>query len=149
VGEKPGYQVIHKRDAPLRTGPSLIDAQLFEPLDLEVRQIVGFDSIADLKRVAADFAVFDIGVAVNREVEDHRNFFSARGTGEKVFHGRYGTACPCRMQLLSEIVKRCGQSSSIDHNPFRPDEAQLRANPHSVQSANKTARAASQVSVKL
>ncbi len=134
MGEKTGNQVIPKREAPLRTVPSLIDAHLFEPLDLEVRQIVVFDGIADLKRVAADFAVFDVGVAVNREVEDHRNLFSARGTGEEVFHGEYGTACSWHMQLLSEIrsieqrrsyhLGRTTRSSEPIHMALRPPTKQ-------------------------
>jgi len=46
---------------------------LFEALDLKVRQGLVFDGIADLERVATDLTVFDVGVTVNREVEDHRN----------------------------------------------------------------------------
>jgi hypothetical protein len=59
---------------------------LFETLRLEVSQGIIFNGIADLKRVAAHLTIFDIGVTVNREVQDHRDFFAAEGTGEGVFH---------------------------------------------------------------
>ena len=61
-------------------------SHLFEALDLKVRQGLVFDGIADLERVAADLTVFDVGVTVNREVEDHRNLRPARGAGKEVFH---------------------------------------------------------------
>jgi hypothetical protein len=51
-----------------------------------VSQGTVFDGIGDLKRVAAHLTVFDIGVMANREVQDHRDFFAAEGTGEGVFH---------------------------------------------------------------
>ena len=59
---------------------------LFETLGLEVSQGVVFDGIADLEGVAADLTVFDVGVTANREVQDHRDLFAAKGTGEGVFH---------------------------------------------------------------
>lgn len=61
--------------------------QLFETLGLEVSEGIVFDGIADLERVAADLTVFDVGMAVNREIQDHRNLSPAKGTGEGVFHG--------------------------------------------------------------
>jgi hypothetical protein len=36
--------------------------------------------------VAADFAIFNIGLAANGEVQDHRNHFATIRTVEGVFH---------------------------------------------------------------
>ena len=49
-------------------------------------QGIVFDGIANLKRVTAHLTVFDIGVTTNREVQDHRDLFAAKGTDEGVFH---------------------------------------------------------------
>ena len=49
-------------------------------------QGIVFDGIANLKRVTAHLAVFDIGLTANREVQDHRDIFAAEGTDEGVFH---------------------------------------------------------------
>ena len=65
---------------------SPLHSLLFETLGLEVSQGSIFDGITDLKRVTAHLTVFDIGVTVNREVQNHRDLFAAKGTGEGVFH---------------------------------------------------------------
>jgi hypothetical protein len=41
---------------------------------------------ADLDRLAAYFAVFDVGLAVYRQIQDHRNLLTAIRTIELVFH---------------------------------------------------------------
>ena len=43
-------------------------SQLFQALRLEVSKDLIFNGIADFKWIAADLAVFDVGVMVNREV---------------------------------------------------------------------------------
>lgn len=59
---------------------------LFEHLGVKARENVILDCIADLDGLAADFTVFDVGLATDRNVEDHRNFFPAVRAGEAVFH---------------------------------------------------------------
>jgi hypothetical protein len=59
---------------------------LFETLGIKVSQDIVFHGITDLERVAAHLTVFDVCVTVNREVQDHRDLFAAKGTGEGVFH---------------------------------------------------------------
>lgn len=60
--------------------------QLLETLGFELSQGIVFDGVADLEGVAADLTVFDVAVTVNREVQDHRDLFATKGTGERVFH---------------------------------------------------------------
>ena len=60
--------------------------KLLEDFCAETSERVVLHGIADLDRVAADLAVFDIGLPSNGEVEDHRNFFSAIRACEEVFH---------------------------------------------------------------
>ena len=69
--------------------------QLLETLGFEFTQGIVFDGIGDLEGVAADLTVFDVAVTVNREVQDHRDLFAAKWTGEGVFHDQYATANPC------------------------------------------------------
>jgi hypothetical protein len=61
-------------------------SQLFHRLGLEVDEGIVFDGITDLERIAAHLTVFDVGVTVDGEVQDHRNFRAAIRTGEGVFH---------------------------------------------------------------
>jgi hypothetical protein len=65
--------------------PALLDHHLFYGLGLEVDKGIVFDGITDLERIAANLTVFDVGVTVDREVQDHRNICAAKGTGEGVF----------------------------------------------------------------
>jgi hypothetical protein len=44
------------------------------------------DVVTNLDWVAADFAVFDVDLTVNRYVENHRNLFPAIGTVKEVLH---------------------------------------------------------------
>jgi hypothetical protein len=71
--------------------------QLLETLGLKLSQGIVFDGVADLEGVAADLTVFDVAVPVNREVQDHRDLFAAKWTGEGVFHDQYATANPSRI----------------------------------------------------
>jgi hypothetical protein len=59
---------------------------LFEALRFEMSQGIVFDGIANLRRVTAHLGVFDIGMTASREVQDHRDLFAAKWTGEGVFH---------------------------------------------------------------
>jgi hypothetical protein len=59
---------------------------LFERLSVEGRKSVILDCIADLDGLAANLTVFDVGLATDRNVQDHRDFFPAIRAGEAVFH---------------------------------------------------------------
>jgi hypothetical protein len=55
------------------------------------------DVVTNLDWVAADFAVFDVDLTVNRYVENHRNLFPAIGTVKEVLHQKniaLTEACP-------------------------------------------------------
>jgi hypothetical protein len=71
--------------------------QLLETLGFELSQGIVFNGVGDFERVAADLTVFDVAVTVTREVQDHRDLFAAKGTGEGMFHGTYATANLFRM----------------------------------------------------
>jgi hypothetical protein len=43
-------------------------------------------AVTDLDWVAADFAVFDVALTANGEVENHRNLFATIGADEGMFH---------------------------------------------------------------
>lgn len=76
--------------------------QLLETLGLELSQGIVFDGVLDFERVAADFTVFDVAVTVNREVQDHRDLFATKWTGEGMFHDTYATANPCLITMERE-----------------------------------------------
>jgi hypothetical protein len=61
---------------------------LAECLGIEAGEFVIFYGKADLDWFAAYLAVFDIGLAADRQVQHHRDFFSTIWTGEFVFHWR-------------------------------------------------------------
>src|SRR5688572_1085082 len=60
--------------------------KLLGNLGVEVSEGIFFYGIAKLDGIAADFTVFDVGVAGNREVQDHRDLFPAIGAAKGVFH---------------------------------------------------------------
>jgi hypothetical protein len=60
--------------------------KLFEDLGGELRERIILYAVADLDRVAADFAVFDVALPANRQVENHRNLFPTIWAGKGVFH---------------------------------------------------------------
>jgi hypothetical protein len=53
---------------------------------MEAGEFVVLYRKADFDRFAAYFAIFDVGLAANGQVQHHRNFFTAIWTGECVFH---------------------------------------------------------------
>jgi hypothetical protein len=55
---------------------------------MEVDEGIVFDGITDLERIAAHLTVFDVGVTVDRRVQDHRNVRAAKGTDEGMFHNQ-------------------------------------------------------------
>ena len=59
---------------------------LLEDFGGKVREGVILHAVTDLNRVAADFAIFDVSLTANGEVQDHRDFFPAIGAVEGVFH---------------------------------------------------------------
>jgi hypothetical protein len=59
---------------------------LFYAPGLEVDEGIVFDRITDLERIAAYLTVFDVGVTVDREVQNHRNARATKGTDEGMFH---------------------------------------------------------------
>jgi hypothetical protein len=75
----------------------VVKDQLLETLGFELSQGTVFDGVADLEGIAADLTVFDVAVTVNREVQDHRDLFATKWTGEGVFHATYATVNPCRI----------------------------------------------------
>ena len=60
--------------------------QLLKTLGLELSQGIVFDGVTNFDGIAADLTIFDIAVTVNREVQDHRDLFAAKWTGEGMFH---------------------------------------------------------------
>jgi hypothetical protein len=60
--------------------------KLFERLGAKRSERVVFHSAGNLDRLAAYFAVFDIGLAAHRKVDNHRNLFAAVWAIEKMFH---------------------------------------------------------------
>lgn len=78
---------------------------LLEAFGLELNQGIVFDGVANFDGIAADLTVFDVAVTVNRKVQDHRDLFAAKWTGEGMFHDKYATAISCRItnpQTLAE-----------------------------------------------
>src|ERR1700676_179722 len=59
---------------------------LFQDLGGELSERIILYAVTDLDWVAADFAVFDVVLTSNRQVENHRNFFPAIWAVERVFH---------------------------------------------------------------
>jgi hypothetical protein len=59
---------------------------LFESLGVETSERIVLYAVTDLDWVAAHFTVLDVALAANRQVENHRNLFSAIGATEGVFH---------------------------------------------------------------
>ena len=59
---------------------------LFEDLGIEVTERIVLYAVTDLDWVAADFAVFDVGLTANRQVENHRNLFPTIWASKEVFH---------------------------------------------------------------
>jgi hypothetical protein len=59
---------------------------LLEAFGIETSERIILYAVADLDWVAADFAVFNVSLTANRQVEDHRNLFSTIRAVEGVFH---------------------------------------------------------------
>jgi hypothetical protein len=59
---------------------------LFKPLGVESFDDIVLNAVADFNWIAADFTIFDVGLAPHRSVQDHRNLFPTIWTGEVVFH---------------------------------------------------------------
>jgi hypothetical protein len=68
------------------TTPGVEGKGLFEALGSEAGHVIFFDAIADLDGIATDFAIFDIDLARNREIENHGDFLAAVRAHETVFH---------------------------------------------------------------
>jgi hypothetical protein len=60
---------------------------------VEANDGVVFRGAGNFDGIAANFAVFHIGLMANRKVHDHRNLFPAIRANEKVFH--LESACEC------------------------------------------------------
>src|SRR5216683_659336 len=59
---------------------------LFQNFGGEAREDIVFHVVTNLNRVAANFAILDIGLTANRNVQDHRNFFPAIWAMEEMLH---------------------------------------------------------------
>jgi hypothetical protein len=66
----------------------MVGSPLGKCFGVKTGDIIIFYSETDLDWFAADFAVFDVGLAADGYVQNHRNLFSAVRTGELVFHQR-------------------------------------------------------------
>ena len=66
------------------------EVYLFQSDGFELHQGVVFDCVADLNRMATDFAVFHVGLVANRGVEHHGNLFPAVRACEGVLHQEVG-----------------------------------------------------------
>jgi hypothetical protein len=64
----------------------LIDKSLAKRFGVEASDVVILYGKADLNRLAAYLAVFDIGLATDGQVQDHRNLFAAIRAAEFVLH---------------------------------------------------------------
>jgi hypothetical protein len=62
-------------------------SNLFEGLGIEAGEGIVFYGVTDLDRFAAHFAVFDIALMADRQVQNHRNLFPIVRAVEGVFHG--------------------------------------------------------------
>ena len=62
------------------------DIRLFQDFRRKRRNGVIFYAIADLNRVAADFAILHIRLAPDRKIQNHRDLFTAVWASEEVFH---------------------------------------------------------------
>jgi hypothetical protein len=59
---------------------------LAECFGVKTCDVVVFHGKSDLNGLAADFAVFDIALTADGEIEDHRNLLAAIGARKRVFH---------------------------------------------------------------
>src|SRR5712671_4225964 len=59
---------------------------LFEGLCIETHERIALCAVTDFDWVATDFAIFDIDLAANRKVQNHRNPFPTIRTVKEVFH---------------------------------------------------------------
>jgi hypothetical protein len=59
---------------------------LAECLGVKTCDVVVFHGKSDLDGLAAYFAVFDIALTADGEIEDHGNLFAAVGASKRVFH---------------------------------------------------------------
>jgi hypothetical protein len=55
---------------------------------MEAGEFVVLYGKADFDWFTANLTIFDVGLAADRQVQHHRNFFTTIGTGECVFHRR-------------------------------------------------------------
>ncbi len=62
----------------------------FEALGGEAGQLIVFGGVADLDGIAANFAILDVDLTGNGEIEDHGDLFSAVRAHEAVFHREIG-----------------------------------------------------------
>jgi hypothetical protein len=62
------------------------DDSLAECLGVKTRDVVVFHCKSNLNGLAADFAVFDIALTADGEIEDHGNLFAAVGASKRVLH---------------------------------------------------------------
>lgn len=60
--------------------------RLLQDSGFEGSDLIFNDRVADLDWMAANFAIFDVSLAADGGIEDHRNLFPTVGAGEKMFH---------------------------------------------------------------
>jgi hypothetical protein len=59
---------------------------LFQNFGREAGKRVVFHRVADLNRIAADFAILDVGLPANRKIQHYRNFFPTIWAMEEMLH---------------------------------------------------------------
>ena len=80
---------------------------LLERPGIETDKLVVFKTVGDLDWFAANFAVFDVGLPPNGQVENHRNFFTTIRATECVFHGN----------SMQQLVGTSLRASVLGSNP--------------------------------
>jgi hypothetical protein len=59
---------------------------LFQDFGGEAGESIVFHGVSDFNRIAANFAILDVGLPLNRKIQHHRDFFPAIGAMEEMLH---------------------------------------------------------------
>jgi len=76
------------------TGDGAVKRSLTEGSGVEGRNVIIFYGKADLDWFAAHFAVLDVGLSPDGQVQEHRNLFTTIGAAKLVFHSVAGLGFP-------------------------------------------------------
>ena len=85
LAQEPLYQL--RVDVPLVSVDVRVTDASNQPMtSLTEKDFIVVEDVADLYGPATDLAVFDIALAADRQVEDHRDLLPAKRAFEEVFH---------------------------------------------------------------